>query len=94
MLSDDEAAGFRGSLRDYCTGSAEFPAKLTPAMTVALASAATAARAGGLSAEHFVIWVKQTWDELVDDRVMQHRTDPARARDAVVSAAIKAYYMQ
>ncbi|MEO9116741.1 MAG: hypothetical protein ABI311_11300 [Gemmatimonadaceae bacterium] len=63
-------------------------------MSDALVTAATAARVSGLSAEHFVIWVKQVWDELVDDGVLQHLTDPARGRDAVVSAAIKAYYVQ
>ena len=94
MLSDDEAAAFRGALRDYCTDSTEFPSKLSPTMSVALASAAKAARGSGVSAEHFVIWVKQVWDQLVDDRVLQHRKDPARGKDAVVSAAIKAYYLQ
>ena len=94
MLSEDEATAFRGALKDYCSDSAEFPSKLTSAMRVALASAAKAAQARGVSAEHFVIWVKQVWDELVDERVLQHRMEPARARDAVVSAAIKAYYMQ
>lgn len=63
-------------------------------MNVALTSAAKAAQARGVSAEHFVIWVKQVWEQLVDDRVLQPRIDPARARDVVVSAAIKAYYMQ
>ena len=75
MLNDDEVAAFRGALRDYCNGLAEFPSELTPEMRVALvnaAKAAKAARAGGLSAEHFVIWVKQVWDELMDDRVLQH----------------------
>jgi len=94
VLGDDEATAFRGALADYCTDSAEFPSKLTPAMSVALARAAKAARESGLSPEHFVIWVKQVWDQLVDDRVLQHRTNPARARDTVVSEAIKAYYMQ
>ncbi|MEO7041787.1 MAG: hypothetical protein ABI035_05980 [Gemmatimonadaceae bacterium] len=94
MLSEDEATAFRDALRVYCTDAAGFPAKLTAAMRVALASAAAAAQARGVSAEHFVIWVKQAWDELVDERVLQHSTDPVRARDAVVSAAIKAYYMQ
>lgn len=94
MLSDDEAAAFRSAIGDYCTVSADFPSQLTSAMSAALTRAAKAARARGLTAEHFVIWVKQAWDEIVDDKVLQHRRDPSRARDAVVSAAIKAYYMQ
>jgi len=94
VLSEDEATAFRGALRDYCADSADSPAKLTSVMRDALTGAAKAAQASGMSAEHFVIWVKRVWDELVDDRVLQHITDPARARDAVVSAAIKAYYMQ
>jgi len=94
VFSNDEATAFRGALRDYCTRSAEFSSTLTSEMSAALTSAAKAARARGLTAERFVIWIKQAWDELADDRVMQHRTDPARDRDTVVSAAIKAYYMQ
>lgn len=63
-------------------------------MGVAVERAAKEARLRGMSAEQFVIWVKHVWDELADDGVLQNRTAPAHARDAVVSAAIKAYYVQ
>jgi hypothetical protein len=47
-----------------------------------------------MSAEKFVIWVKQMWDEVAAEGVLSNSLDPLRTRDAVISAAIKAYYVQ
>lgn len=47
-----------------------------------------------MNAEHFVIWVKRIWDEIMDEGRLMDSADPARARDVVISSAIKAYYVQ
>jgi hypothetical protein len=52
------------------------------------------ARNGGISAEQFVIWVKRVWDEIMDEGALADNPDPARAREVVISSAIKAYYVQ
>ncbi len=56
--------------------------------------AAAEARAEGMSAAQFVIWVKLVWDEIMDEGRLSQSTDPARTRDVVISSAIKAYYVQ
>jgi hypothetical protein len=60
----------------------------------AVSEAAAAAKDADISAEHFVIWVKQMWGDMMDEGRLADSTDPAGARDAVISAAIKAYYVQ
>jgi flagellar biosynthesis regulator FlaF len=60
----------------------------------AVGTAASAARADGMSAAQFVIWVKKIWDQIMDEGGLEHSVDPARERDVVISAAIKAYYVQ
>lgn len=89
MLSDD-TTHFRDALRAHCADPEAHSAGLATAVT----DAATTAREEGLSAEKFVIWVKQIWDEVAAEGVLSHSLDPLRTRDAVISAAIKAYYVQ
>ncbi|HEY8309980.1 MAG TPA: hypothetical protein VIG47_05455 [Gemmatimonadaceae bacterium] len=90
MLSEDTAAQLVTALRDHCyqaSGSSD-------RLGLAIADAAVEARSAGVSAERFVIWLKQVWEELVHEGMVTRQVDPSRVRDAVISAAIKAYYVQ
>lgn len=89
MLSD-HTTHVRDALRVHCADSGPPSAGLVTAVT----DAATTARGEGMSAEKFVIWVKQMWDEVAAEGVLSNSLDPLRTRDAVISAAIKAYYVQ
>jgi hypothetical protein len=60
----------------------------------AVATAATEAHDGGISAEQFVIWVKRVWDEILDEGALANSPDPGHIREVVISSAIKAYYVQ
>lgn len=90
MLNEDTITQFRAALREHCSGAVGSHASVTTAVHAAAAEA----RRAGLTAEQFVIWVKQIWDEIMDEGRLSHSTDPARARDVVISSAIKAYYVQ
>lgn len=90
MLSEDTTAQLLDVLRDHCSEVAGSHEKVR----VALNDAATEARDEGLSGEQFVIWLKLIWDELVDEGRLSQNVDPSRTRDAVISLAIKAYYVQ
>ena len=90
MLSKDTTAQLVTALRDHCSQAAESRDRVRLAVT----GAATEARGAGISAERFVIWLKQVWDELVDQGMLTREADSARVRDAVISSAIKAYYVQ
>jgi hypothetical protein len=60
----------------------------------AINGAASEARKQGLRAEQFVIWIKRVWDEIMDEGWLANDVNPARARDMVISSAIRAYYVQ
>ncbi|MFI5239044.1 MAG: hypothetical protein ACHQQP_04480, partial [Gemmatimonadales bacterium] len=90
VIDKDATDRFRAILRQYFT---DVPVASAD-MATAVASVATAARLDGLSAEHFVIWVKNILDETKDEGAFAAGMDPASARDVVISAAIKAYYVQ
>lgn len=89
MLSDDTITKFRAALREHCTNAVGSREKVSEAVQ----AAAKEAREGGMSAERFVIWVKQVWDEMMDEGRLSQSSDPARTRDVVISSAIKAYYV-
>ena len=68
---------------------------LSPSMLDdAIGLAAMEARRREMTAEQLVIWIKRVWSEIVDGDGMAGGPDAARARDHVISAAIKAYYVQ
>lgn len=90
MLSKETTTNFRAALREHCAEPVADGSTITPAVS----DAAAAARAHGMSAEQFVIWVKKIWDEVMGEGRLDHSADPARVRDDVISAAIKAYYVQ
>jgi hypothetical protein len=90
VLSDDTMTRFRAALREHC--AAAFGSHDN--IQAAVSGAAAEARHGGMSAEHFVIWVKQTWDDLMDEGVAVQHADPAHMRDMLITTAIKAYYVQ
>lgn len=90
MPSDDTTTKFRAALREHCSDAAGSREKVQNAVD----AAASEARDGGMSAEQFVIWVKQIWDEIMDEGRLAHSADPARVREVVISSAIKAYYVQ
>lgn len=90
MLSDDTTTQFRAALREHCSDASGSHEKVKAAVN----GAAAEARDGGMSAAQFVIWVKQVWDEIMDEGRLDQSADPARTRDVVISSAIKAYYVQ
>ncbi|MEO6865680.1 MAG: hypothetical protein ABI229_09510 [Gemmatimonadaceae bacterium] len=90
MLSDDTTTKFRAALREHCAD----PVASRDEVNQAVEDAAKEAQKSGMSAEHFVIWVKQGWDEIMDEGRLSDSANPTRTRDAVVSSAIKAYYVQ
>lgn len=81
---------FRAALREHCADAAGSRDKVNEAV----AGAAREARESGMSAAHFVIWVKQVWDEMMVEGRLSYSEDPARTRDVVISSAIRAYYVQ
>ncbi len=90
MLNEDTAEQFRAALRAHCAvvnGTRD-------SVRSAVDAAAAEARKNGLSAEQFVIWVKQVWEEIIGEGVLANTSDPGHIRDAVISSAIKAYYVQ
>lgn len=88
--SHDTATKFREALREHCSDVAGSRDRVQDAVS----AAAREARESGMNAEHFVIWVKRIWDEIMDEGRLTDSADPARARDVVISSAIKAYYVQ
>lgn len=90
MLNKDTSTQFRAALRDHCQDSNGSKAILKAAVD----TAAGEAREKGIAAEQFVIWVKQAWDEIMDEGHLANSTDPAHMREVVISSAIKAYYVQ
>ena len=84
------AKRFRAALRAHCSsdGGAQDDVRN------AVAGAAAEAHHGGVSAEQFVIWVKHAWDEILDEGALANNPDPGRIREAVISSAIRAYYVQ
>jgi hypothetical protein len=90
VLNDDIATRFRAALRSHCSTSEGAHDEVRSE----LSTAAMEARNGGISAEQFVIWVKRVWDEIMDEGALADNPDPARAREVVISSAIKAYYVQ
>ncbi|MEO8945058.1 MAG: hypothetical protein ABI338_01070 [Gemmatimonadaceae bacterium] len=90
VLNDDTSTQFRAALRNHCSDAKGSKAMLKATVDIAAAEA----REKGIAAEQFVIWVKQAWDEIVDEGHLADSTDPAQMRDAVISSAIKAYYVQ
>ena len=90
VLNDDTATRFRAALRDHCSDAKGSKAMLKAAVDTAAAEA----REKGIAAEQFVIWVKQAWDEIMDEGHLAYSSNPAHMRDAVISSAIKAYYVQ
>ena len=90
MLSDDTTTQFREALREHCSDEAGSHDRVVAAVN----RAAAEARATGMSAEHFVIWVKAIWDEIMDEGRLVQSANPTRTRDLIISSAIKAYYVQ
>jgi hypothetical protein len=88
---DDLMTKLRTVLREQLAKPQE---SLEPVRT-ALAELAEAARSMAIPSEQFVILVKQEWNHLLEAEAVQV-SDPIhqRLRRSVVTAAIKAYYMQ
>lgn len=77
-------------MREHCTDIENCPQNVR----ACVAGAAIEARTGGVTAEQFVIWVKRVWDDFIAEGVLARSVDTMRAREAIVSSAIKAYYVQ
>jgi hypothetical protein len=90
VLSEDTTAQLVTALRDHCSEAAGSRDRVG----LAVSGAAVEARGAGMSAEQFVIWLKQVWQELLDEGMLAQEIDQSRVRDAVISSAIKAYYVQ
>lgn len=90
MLSEDTTSRLLAALREHCTDTENCHRKVHGLVI----GAAAEARSGGISAEQFVIWVKQVWDGLIAEGVLPRTVDTIRVREVIVSSAIKAYYVQ
>ncbi len=90
MLSDDTTTRFREALREHCAASGGSHDKVHGLVR----TAADEARDRGISAEQFVIWLKQVWEEIISEGVLPRTADAARIRELIISSAIKAYYVQ
>jgi hypothetical protein len=90
VLSDDTVIRFRSALQEHRADTSATREKVRDAVNCA----ASEARTGGISAEQFVIWVKQVWDEIMDNGRLSESANPGGARDVVISSAIRAYYVQ
>ena len=90
MLSDDTIERFRAALQKHFAD----PTHQWGMVRDVVAATATAARAADMSAEQFVIWVKGVWDEITAGATPERGVDPVHEREVVISAAIKAYYVQ
>ncbi|MEO7218132.1 MAG: hypothetical protein ABI026_08055 [Gemmatimonadaceae bacterium] len=90
MLNDDTIDRFRVALREHCAN----PSPGCAASRDVVVATANAARADGMSAEQFVIWVKGVWSGIMAEGSLERGLDAAREREVVISAAIKAYYVQ
>jgi hypothetical protein len=90
VINEDTAERLRRALTDHCADSGEE----WQAVREALDAAAAAARSADMSAERFVIWLKGMWEDVMERGPLERNSDHAHERDAVISAAIKAYYLQ
>jgi uncharacterized protein (DUF2235 family) len=90
VLSDDTTTKFRAALREHCADAAG----LREGMKAAVRALAAEARGAGMTAEQLVIWIKQLWDAVAEEGALARNVDPLRARDNVISSAIRAYYVQ
>ena len=90
MLNDDTIDRFKGALRKHCAS----PSPGFAASRDVVVATANAARADGMSAEQFVIWVKGVWEGIMAEGPLERGVDPAHEREVVISAVIKAYYVQ
>lgn len=63
-------------------------------LTRAIMAMAAEARERGMTAEQLVIRIKHEWDEMLDDGIIPYGAEHVPLRDSVVTAAIRAYYVQ
>ena len=90
MLSEDTTSRLLAALREHCTDTENCHEKVNGLVR----EAAAEARTRGVSAEQFVIWVKRVWESLISQGPLPRSVDMMRAREVIVSSAIKAYYVQ
>jgi hypothetical protein len=92
IVFEPSIAPFRAALREQLKRPDE---PLSDSLQGAVQTLAELARAQGTLAEQFVIFIKREWelavyDELLGGDVSRHQ----RVRQSLVTAAIKAYYLQ
>ena len=90
MLTDDTTTKFRAALREQSSDAVASPSMMDDVIGLA----ALEARHREMTAEQLVLWIKRVWAEVVDGDGVANTPDAARARDHVISTAIKAYYVQ
>lgn len=90
VLSKDTMTQFRAAIEGRIVGRTD----ARESLATAVRALAAEARESGIPAEKMVLFIKKTWDELMDDGIVSHDADHSRLRDSVVTSAIKAYYVQ
>lgn len=87
---EQRMAQFRVALREQL----QQPGERLASLQTALAELAAMARDSGTRAEQFVITVKQEWESAVYEHPGVDSGVHQQLRQALVTAAIKAYYLQ
>lgn len=90
MIGDETLAAFREAVRARLAGHQDATERVASALDVIVAEA----RVARVSAEQLVIRLKAEWDALAHHENVAHDVESASVRDGIISAAIRAYYVQ
>lgn len=90
MFSDRTLDGFRGAVRARVEGQSGAAERLSSAIR----SLASEARVAAVTAEHFVIRIKEEWELLLKHELHRKPGATSEVRDRIITSAIKAYYVQ
>jgi hypothetical protein len=90
VIGDETLAAFRDAVRARLAGHQDG----TERLDAALHAVVVEARAARVGVEQLVIRLKAEWDALASREEVAHDVKSADVRDGVISAAIKAYYVQ
>lgn len=90
MIGDETHSAFRDAVDACLADNHDGSERLTAAVHAIVAEA----RAARVSVEQLVIWLKGEWDALAHHAELPARVELAAVRDGIISAAIKAYYVQ
>jgi hypothetical protein len=90
MFSEETLDGFRGAVRARVEGVPGGGERLSSAIRTLAAEA----RATAMTAEHFVIRIKEEWEALLKQELHRMPAATTEIRDRIITTAIRAYYVQ